>query len=44
MPDCSENYESEIENGRNIRSVKCKYCNSTVLTPHTAVFDTFEVI
>lgn len=44
MPDCNENYESEIENGKNIRSVKCRYCNSTILTPETALFETFEVM
>lgn len=38
-----ENYESEIKDGRNVRCVKCKYCNSVVLNPKTAYFDTFEV-
>lgn len=43
MPGCSENYQGEIENGRNLRSVKCKYCNSVVLTPNSADFETIEV-
>lgn len=39
----SENYESEIENGGNMRTIKCKYCNSVVLTPKTAEFVRMEV-
>ncbi|KAB0805497.1 hypothetical protein PPYR_02467 [Photinus pyralis] len=42
MPDCSENYEGEIQDGFNIRSIKCKYCNSTILKPLTATFTTIE--
>lgn len=43
MPDCSENYESEISEGRNSRNVKCKFCGSVILTPSTATFTSFEV-
>lgn len=39
----SEDYEKEIEDGHNIRTIKCKYCNSVVLTPKTAEFETVEV-
>lgn len=39
----SKNYEHEIEEGRNIRTIICRYCNSTVLTPKTAEYDTTEV-
>ncbi|KAJ8971155.1 hypothetical protein NQ314_000853 [Rhamnusium bicolor] len=42
MPDCSENYESEISEGKNLRNVKCKYCTSVILTPSTACFTSFE--
>ncbi|KAJ8962503.1 hypothetical protein NQ318_000893 [Aromia moschata] len=42
MPDCNENYGSEIYEGKNLRSVKCKFCNSVILTPGTATFTTFE--
>lgn len=42
MPDCNENYESEIQDGRNLRSVKCKYCNSIILKPSAAIFTTVE--
>jgi hypothetical protein len=43
MPDCSENYESEISDGRNFRSVKCKFCSSVILSPSSATFTSFEV-
>lgn len=43
MPDCSENYEKEISDGKNARNIKCKYCNSVILTPSTAAFTSFEV-
>lgn len=39
----SENYDGEVEDGSNIRTIKCKYCDSTVLTPKTAEFVTMEV-
>lgn len=39
----SENYQQEIEDGRNVRTIKCRYCNSTVLTPKTAEYETLEV-
>ncbi|EFA07674.2 guanine nucleotide exchange factor MSS4 [Tribolium castaneum] len=42
MPVCSENYESEIAEGRNCRSVKCKFCGSVILSPSTATFASFE--
>ncbi|CAH1110746.1 unnamed protein product [Psylliodes chrysocephalus] len=42
MPDCSENYEKEISDGKNARNIKCKYCNSVILTPSTAAFTSFE--
>ncbi|ENN78085.1 hypothetical protein D910_04883 [Dendroctonus ponderosae] len=28
MPDCNVNFEAEIEEGQNKRSVKCKFCSS----------------
>lgn len=43
MPDCGENYKKEISDGRNARSVKCKYCSSIILTPTSATFANFEV-
>ena len=43
MPDCSENYENEILDGRNFRSVKCKFCDSVILSPSSATFTSFEV-
>lgn len=43
MPDCSENYENEITDGKNVRNIKCKYCNSCILTPYSASFASFEV-
>ncbi|XP_023015506.2 RAB interacting factor STRAT [Leptinotarsa decemlineata] len=42
MPDCNSNYESEINDGKNARNVKCKFCSSTILTPSTASFTSFE--
>ncbi|XP_076268758.1 RAB interacting factor STRAT [Rhynchophorus ferrugineus] len=42
MPDCSENFESEIDDGKNKRLVKCKYCSSVILTPASATFSSFE--
>ncbi|KAF5294090.1 hypothetical protein FQR65_LT10914 [Abscondita terminalis] len=42
MPDCNENFENEIHEGRNLRSVKCKHCNSIILKPLTASFTTVE--
>lgn len=39
----SKNYEDEVENGSNIRNIKCKYCSSIVLTPKTAEFVRMEV-
>ncbi|CAG9838252.1 unnamed protein product [Diabrotica balteata] len=42
MPDCSENFEKEISDGKNARSIKCKYCNSVILTPLCASFSSFE--
>lgn len=43
MPDCSANYESEIEEGQNKRTIKCQFCSSVILTPSTASFISFEV-
>lgn len=43
MPDCSSNYDAEIEDGQNKRTVKCKFCSSVILTPSTASFSSFEV-
>ncbi|XP_066262458.1 guanine nucleotide exchange factor MSS4 homolog [Euwallacea similis] len=42
MPDCSPNYDSEIEEGQNKRSIKCKFCSSVILTPVTASFTSIE--
>ncbi|CAG9766112.1 unnamed protein product [Ceutorhynchus assimilis] len=42
MPDCSVNYESEIEDGQNKRAIKCKFCSSVILTPSSACFQNFE--
>ncbi|XP_050305800.1 guanine nucleotide exchange factor MSS4 homolog [Anthonomus grandis grandis] len=42
MPDCSGNYESEIEEGKNKRPVKCKFCSSVILTPSSASFATLQ--
>ncbi|XP_057657071.1 guanine nucleotide exchange factor MSS4 homolog isoform X2 [Diorhabda carinulata] len=43
MPDCSENFEKEISDGKNIRNIRCKYCNSVILTPQSANFSSFEL-
>lgn len=43
MPDCNENYETEISEGRNLRTVKCKFCRSVILKPSMASFATTEV-
>lgn len=43
MPDCSSNYDAEIEDGQNKRTVKCKFCSSVILTPSTASFSSFQV-
>lgn len=43
MPDCNENYETEISEGRNLRTVKCKFCRSVILKPAMASFATTEV-
>lgn len=43
MPNCADNFESEISNGKNLNSVKCKYCGSKILNPGTADFYNLEV-
>lgn len=44
MPDNNtEYYENEVSEGKNLRSVKCKYCSSVILTPASASFTSFEV-
>lgn len=43
MPGCNESYEEEIEDGKNAKTVKCKYCQSVILLPATATFNKFEV-
>ncbi|KAH1007284.1 guanine nucleotide exchange factor MSS4 homolog [Dendroctonus ponderosae] len=42
MPDCNVNFEAEIEEGQNKRSVKCKFCSSVILTPATAAIMNVE--
>ncbi|KAJ8925369.1 hypothetical protein NQ315_009200 [Exocentrus adspersus] len=42
MPHSSENYENEVSNGKNLRSIKCKYCSSVILSPASASFANFE--
>ncbi|KAJ8977954.1 hypothetical protein NQ317_008146 [Molorchus minor] len=42
MPDCNENYQNEISDGKNLRNVTCKYCESVILTPNSASFTSFE--
>lgn len=44
MPNCADNYENEILDGKNVNSVKCKYCGSKILNPSTAEFFNNEVI
>lgn len=44
MPGCNESYEDEIADGKNAKSIKCKYCQSVILLPSTATFNSFEVI
>lgn len=43
MPDCSENYETEISDGRNARNVKCQECGCLILKPSIASFTNLEV-
>lgn len=43
MPENSADYSQEIDNGKNLRSVICKFCTSIILTPSTASFSSFEV-
>ncbi|XP_018573904.1 guanine nucleotide exchange factor MSS4 homolog [Anoplophora glabripennis] len=38
----NENYEGEVSDGKNRRSVKCKYCNSVILSPASASFTSLE--
>ncbi|XP_019870349.1 guanine nucleotide exchange factor MSS4 homolog [Aethina tumida] len=42
MPDCSENYETEISDGRNARNVKCQECGCLILKPSIASFTNLE--
>ncbi|KRT80976.1 hypothetical protein AMK59_5037 [Oryctes borbonicus] len=42
MPENSTDYAHEIDNGRNLRSVICKYCTSVILTPLSASISYFE--
>ncbi|XP_017776107.1 PREDICTED: guanine nucleotide exchange factor MSS4 homolog [Nicrophorus vespilloides] len=31
-------FSQEIQDGKNVRTIKCKYCTSVILTPSTANF------
>lgn len=42
MPNCADNFENEIENGKNVKSVKCKFCSSKILNPTSAEFTNSE--
>jgi len=44
MPDAEESiFKNEIVNGQNVRTIQCKFCNSTVLKPTSAMYSNFEV-
>ncbi|GJQ76442.1 hypothetical protein Trydic_g2155 [Trypoxylus dichotomus] len=42
MPENTIDYSHEIDNGKNVRSVTCKYCTSVILTPSSASISYFE--
>ncbi|KAL3288458.1 hypothetical protein HHI36_002903 [Cryptolaemus montrouzieri] len=42
MPVCTDNYEHEINNGKNLRTIKCTYCDSVILAPDSACFVKIE--
>lgn len=38
MPVSTENYDDEIADGKNVRTVKCSYCQSVILLPASGSF------
>nr|XP_022899837.1 guanine nucleotide exchange factor MSS4 homolog [Onthophagus taurus] len=42
MPEQIEDFTDEIKNGKNARSVTCKFCSSIILQPATADISNFE--
>lgn len=44
MPNCADNYENQIDNGKNVNSVKCKFCHSKILSANAGEFINIEVI
>lgn len=44
MPNCADNYENQIDNGKNVNNVKCKFCQSKILSANAGEFTNVEVI
>lgn len=44
MPVSTENYDDEIADGKNVRTVKCSYCQSVILLPASGSFIKIQVL